>query len=87
MRGTVTLPCCTGSGNGRPDGDRDTATLDPLPATDLRGFAQFDSAVNAHFAGGHYVLALSAAVGNSGQLQQLAQLYVVTGQLNVDCVS
>ena len=58
--------------NSRPNEDRNTPAFDPLPAPDLGRLAQLESAVNAHLTGGHDVLALSAAICNSGELQQLA---------------
>ena len=51
-------------------------TFDHLPGTNLGGFAAFRLAVNPHQAIRDHGFALTAAAGNPGQFEQIAQLDV-----------
>lgn len=70
-----------GAGSGRgTHGHPHAAALDHLAGADLGGLAALDGAVNTDLAGGHQMLALPPAVGNAGELEQVAKADMVAAQ-------
>mgnify|MGYP003386755637 CR=1 FL=1 len=53
--------------------DLDAVALHGLPGANFCGLAAFRPAVDCHFAIGHHMFTLPAAVGNAGELEQITK--------------